>query len=129
MARIIARRLCQNSPSLQPRDAWAKGNLPAEALRQREPSGHPAFLCASAALRFVSLRLQLREQNHVANAFLAEEHHAQTVNADADAAGGRHAMFERDEEILVQFLLLAAGLVFQCGPLLNRVVLLGVAGG
>jgi hypothetical protein len=38
-------------------------------------------------------------------------------------------VFERDEEILVQLLLLAAGLVFQGGALLNRIVLLGVAGG
>ena len=43
-------------------------------------------------------RLQLWEQDYVADAFLAEEHHAQTVNADADATGGRHAVFERDEE-------------------------------
>ena len=59
-----------------------------------------------------SFRFQLREQDHIADAFLAEEHHAQAVNADADAAGGRHAVFERDEEILVQLLLLAAGLMF-----------------
>ena len=43
-----------------------------------------------------SFRLQLREQDHVADAFLAEEHRA--VNADADAAGGRPAGFERDEK-------------------------------
>jgi hypothetical protein len=74
----------------------------------------------------LSLRLQLREQNHVADAFLAEEHHAQAVNADADAAGGRHAVFERDEKILVQLLLLAAGLMFQRGALRDGIVLLGV---
>jgi len=45
-----------------------------------------------------SLRLQLREQNHVADAFLAQQHHAQTVNTHAHAAAGRHAVFERDEE-------------------------------
>jgi hypothetical protein len=38
-----------------------------------------------AGCRFL-FRLQLREQNHVADAFLAEQHHAQAVNADA--AGG-----------------------------------------
>ncbi len=37
-------------------------------------------------------------------------------------------MFERNQKIFVQFLLLAAGLMFQCGALLDRVVLLGVAG-
>jgi hypothetical protein len=74
-------------------------------------------------------RLQLREQDHVADAFLAEEHHAEAVNADADAAGGGHAVFEGDEEIFVQLLLLAAGLMFQRGALLNGVVLLGITGG
>jgi hypothetical protein len=44
-----------------------------------------------------SFRLQLREQNHVADAFLAEEHHAQAVNADADAARRGHAVLERDQ--------------------------------
>jgi len=72
------------------------------------------------------LRLQLRKQNHVADAFLAEQHHAQAVNADA--AGGRHAVFERDEKIFVQFLLLAAGLMFERGALRDGIVLLGVAG-
>jgi hypothetical protein len=72
----------------------------------------------------VLFRLQLREQDHVANAFLAEEHRA--VNADADAASGRHAVFERDEKIWL--LLFAAGLVFQRGALRDGIVLLGVAG-
>lgn len=78
-----------------------------------------------------SLRLQLREQDDVADAFLAEEHHAEAVNADADADAARrgHAVFEGDEEIFVQLLLLAAGLMFQRGALLDRIVLLGVAGG
>ena len=53
----------------------------------------------------VSLRLQLREQDHVADAFLAEESRkrgTQAVNADADAARRGHAVFERDEEKLFQ---------------------------
>ena len=37
-------------------------------------------------------------------------------------------MFERDEEIFVQLLLLAAGLMFQRGALRDGIVLLGVAG-
>src|SRR5271166_2769627 len=52
-----------------------------------------------------SFRFQLREQDHVADAFLAEKHHAEPVYTDADAAGGRHAVFECDEKILVQLLL------------------------
>ena len=46
-----------------------------------------------------------------------EEHHAQTVNADTDAARRGHAVFESNQKIRVQFLLLAAGLVFQRGAL------------
>jgi hypothetical protein len=77
--------------------------------------------CNSALILAVAtylLRFQLREQDDVADAFLAEEHHAQAVNADADAARRGHAVFEGDEEIFVQLLLLAAGLVFQRGALL-----------
>ncbi len=77
---------------------------------------------------WASLRLQLREQDHVADAFLAEEHHAEAINADADAARRGHAVFERDEEIFVQLLLFASGLLFQRGALRDGIVLLGVAG-
>ena len=35
-------------------------------------------------------------------------------------------MFEGNQEIFIKFLLLATGLMFQCCPLGNRVVLLGV---
>jgi hypothetical protein len=48
-------------------------------------------------------QLQLREQDHVANAFLAEDHHAQAVNTG----------FERVEEIWL--LLLTDSLIFQRG--------------
>src|ERR1700733_4517126 len=74
-----------------------------------------------------SFRLQLRKQNHVADAFLTEQHHAKPVNAHAHAAGGRHSVFERDEKILVQLLLLAAGLMFETFALLNRIILFRVA--
>ena len=73
-------------------------------------------------------RLQLREQDHVADAFLTEEHHAQAVNADADAARWGHTVFERDEEFFVQLLLLAAGLMLQPFALLNGIILLSVGG-
>ena len=62
-----------------------------------------------------SFRLQLREQDDIPDAFLAEQHHAEAVDADADAAGGGHAVFEGDEKIFIQLLLFAAGLVFQRG--------------
>ena len=37
-------------------------------------------------------------------------------------------MFERNQKILIQFLLLAAGLMFQCGALRDGIILLGVWG-
>src|SRR5439155_18266749 len=40
--------------------------------------------------------------------------------------GGWHAVFERHEEIFVELLLLATGLVFKAFALLDRIVLLGV---
>jgi hypothetical protein len=46
-----------------------------------------------------------------------------------NSASRRHSLFERDEKILVQFLLFAASLMFKALALLNRVVLLDVAGG
>jgi hypothetical protein len=76
-----------------------------------------------------SFRLQLREEDDVADVFLAEEHHAKAVDAHAHAAGGRHAVFEGDEKIFVELLLLAAGLVFQPFALFDRIILLGVRRG
>ena len=42
-----------------------------------------------------------REQNHVANALAPGQEHHRTVDADAKAAGGGHAVFEGFDEILV----------------------------
>ena len=54
----------------------------------------------------------------------------QAVDADADAAGGGHAVFEGFDEIVVDLLLLlAAGLVFEALALDVGIVELGVAGG
>ena len=74
------------------------------------------------------LRLQLRKQDDVTDAFLAKQHHAQTVDAHAHAASGRHAVFKGDEKIFVELLVFAAGLVFQTFALLDGIVLLGVGG-
>ena len=38
---------------------------------------------------------QRREQNHIPNAWAVGEQHHQTVNANAAAAGRRHAVFQR----------------------------------
>ena len=69
------------------------------------------------------------EEEDVADALLTQQHHDQPVDADADAAGRRHAVLERGEEVVVQFLLLLAGLVDQRLALGDRVVLLGVCWG
>ena len=58
-------------------------------------------------------RFQLRKQDYIANAFLAKQHHAKSVNSDSNSNRRWHAVFEGDEKIVVQFLLFAAGLVFQ----------------
>ena len=58
-------------------------------------------------------RFQLREEDHVADALLPKQHHAQAVDADADATRRGHAVFEGDQEIFVELLLLAAGLVLR----------------
>src|SRR5262249_2016374 len=76
---------------------------------------------------FRSFRFQLRKQNDVPNAFLADQHHAKPVNAHAHAAGGWHAGFWPDEEILIKLLLLTASLMFKAFALLNRIILLGIS--
>jgi hypothetical protein len=53
--------------------------------------------------------------------------HRRSMPMPMPPAGG-HAVFEGDEEIFVQLLLFAAGLVLQRGALHDWIVLLGVAG-
>jgi len=75
------------------------------------------------------LRFQLREQNHVEDAFLAEQHHAEAVNAQAHAAGGAHAAFEGDQKMFIELLLFAAGLALAALALSEWVVLLRLGRG
>src|SRR5260221_2007768 len=75
------------------------------------------------------LRLELREENHVADALLAQQHHAEPVNAQPHAAGRRHAVFQRHEKIFVQLLLLSAGLMLEPVALMDRIILFSVSGG
>ena len=58
----------------------------------------------------------------------AGQDHEETVDADARAAGGRHAVLERAEEFFVHFVALGAGLLFEAAALLDRVIQLAVAG-
>jgi len=74
------------------------------------------------------LGLQLGKENYVADALLPEEHHAEAVNTHPHATRWWHPVFQSDEEILVELLLLASGLVFKPFSLFERVVLLGVSG-
>ncbi len=60
-------------------------------------------------------RLQLREQDHIADAFLTEEHHAKSINAHAHATRRGHPVFERNQEIFIELLLPAAGVVIPRG--------------
>ncbi len=70
----------------------------------------------------------MRVKDHVADAFGAGEQDAQAVDADAHAAGGWHAVLEREKEIVVHLLLFFAGLRFEHGALHVGVVLLAVGG-
>ena len=58
--------------------------------------------------RWQILRPELWEKDHVTDAFLAQQHDAEPINPNTDSTCGRHAVFQRNQEILVQFLLLAA---------------------
>ncbi len=73
--------------------------------------------------------LQLREEDYVADGGGAREHHDQAVDADADAACGRHAVFEGFDEIVVDFLLFAAGLVLEALTLHIGIIEFAVAWG
>src|SRR5215213_1671256 len=52
------------------------------------------------------------KENHVADAGRAGQEHEQPVDANADAAGGRHAVFERAQVVLVH----PARLLVALGP-------------
>ncbi len=57
------------------------------------------------------------------------QEHAEPVDADAHAAGGRHAVLEGEEEVLVDALGLAPGLLLEHLALDVGVVLLGIRRG
>ena len=47
------------------------------------------------------LGAHLREEEHFLDGRLVGQHHDQSVDADADAAGGRHAVFQGTQKVLV----------------------------
>ena len=73
--------------------------------------------------------LELRKQDNVTDTFLSEKHHAQTIDAEAHSPGGRHPVFERDKEIIIEFLFFASGLMFEAVALLDRIILFSIGGG
>ena len=78
--------------------------------RRRAPSG-----ALAARSRTSLLAAQRREEDDVADAGRAGEDHHQAVDAHAEAAGGRHAVLHRLEEVLVEPVrgLVAVGEVLQ----------------
>ena len=46
----------------------------------------------------------LREEDDVTDRLCSGESHYQTVDADAHAAGRRHSVFQRGEEVLIDFI-------------------------
>src|SRR5690606_14843703 len=70
------------------------------------PAGRARHPGAESPLRRLA-RLHVREEQDVANRFRPREHHHEPVDTDADASRRRHSVFERLEEISVEFLRLA----------------------
>ena len=58
-------------------------------------------------------RTHVGEEDDIADALHAGEHHDEAVDADADASGRRHSIFEGGEEIVVELLGFAAALVLE----------------
>jgi hypothetical protein len=74
------------------------------------------------------LPFQQWEKHHIANGRRTGEHHAKPVETDADAASGRHTVFEGFDEVVVHFLRFLARLGLEAGALDIGIVELGVAG-
>ena len=78
------------------------------------------------------LRTHGREEQHVLDSVVARHEHGEAVDADADARGGRHAVFERAHKVIVDVhrlvvaLGLEGGLLLEALELVDRVVQLGV---
>src|SRR5580765_665324 len=72
-------------------------------------------------------RLQLWEQNDVADTFLPQQHHTKSIDSHPHTSRGRHAVFERNKEVFIQFLLLASCLMLQSFALFDGIVLLSVS--
>ena len=63
------------------------------------------------------LALQLRKEHDVSNRLCSGQHHDKPVDSDSDSAGRRHAVFEGEEKVLVDFLHLFTSLLFEAATL------------
>src|SRR5437867_3600801 len=94
-------------------------------------SGCSLISCRLSKRPLLLDRPQLREEDHLADRRLVGQEHGQSVDPDAQATGRRHAVLERDQEVLVERVrLLVAGppgrgLLLEARPLVARVVQLG----
>src|SRR5262245_6993535 len=95
--------------------------------------GYAPAVCGRAEAVWWSTALaQGGEEDDLADGATAGEEHDEAVDADAEAAGGRHAVLQGDEEVLVQGLGLVVaggaqpGLLTEAGALLQWVVELRV---
>src|SRR5579883_3336196 len=92
---------------------WPPNGSQSRSLRCQCSSTRPSCTTKPVAVRcrmrsdgsVIALALrwacaQLREEQHLADRRLVQQDHHQPVDADAEAAGGRHAVLQRDEEIL-----------------------------
>src|SRR5439155_16845480 len=80
-----------------------------DAQPRRDPRGrapaHEARACARAGrARLIAFRSLRREEHDVADRVVAREEHREPVDAEADAAGGRHAVRERLDVVRVALL-------------------------
>ena len=72
--------------------------------------------------------LHLREEDHIADGFLAGQQHREPIDADAETCSGGHTVFQCAEEIFIKRLYLfdSAGAVshlfFEPGSLIERIV-------
>ena len=82
-------------------------------------------------LSLIHIWLHRGEEQHVADRNTVGQQHHHAVDANADAACRRHAVFERGEEILIDVACLLVsgslhrGLVFKASALVDRVVEFG----
>src|ERR1051325_243544 len=72
------------------------------------------------------LRFEQREEDHIAYRFCAGKQHCQSIHAEAETAGRRHTVLEREQKVFVDLLCFFAGLLEQTLTLHERIIELGI---